>query len=72
MSHCSHFNNMQVHFSTGETGRIEGAFGKQGKCRVVIPSGLGDPTQQKIKDGVSIAVHLRMKKYLSSKRLVDY
>lgn len=72
MLHDSHFNDMQVHFSTGDVGRVEGAFGKQGKCRVAIPSGLQEDTLQQAKSGQPISVLLRMKKYLSSKKLVAY
>ncbi|KAH7722035.1 elongation factor Tu GTP binding domain-containing protein [Aphelenchoides avenae] len=68
----SHFNDMRVQFSTGERGRIEGAFGKQGKCRVAIPGGLQEDTLEQVKSGQLISVHLRMKKYLSSKKLVAY
>uniref|UniRef100_A0A914BX31 Tr-type G domain-containing protein n=1 Tax=Acrobeloides nanus TaxID=290746 RepID=A0A914BX31_9BILA len=61
------YNNMLVHLSTGESGRVEGSFGKSGKARIVIPSGILPSTLDAIKSGGPVEVQLRLKKYLMSK-----
>jgi selenocysteine-specific elongation factor len=39
---------LQVSLSTGDTGVIEGSFGKSGKLKVRVPAGVSDATSQQM------------------------
>uniref|UniRef100_A0A8R1TXP1 Tr-type G domain-containing protein n=1 Tax=Onchocerca volvulus TaxID=6282 RepID=A0A8R1TXP1_ONCVO len=61
--------NMNVYLSTGEVGRLESAFGKNGKVRVSFSEDLAKSTRTAYKNGLEIQVSLYFKKFLNSGKI---
>ncbi|VDP17752.1 unnamed protein product [Onchocerca flexuosa] len=59
------YYNMNVYLSTGEVGRLESAFGKNGKVRVSFSEDLAESTKTSCKNGLEIQVTLYFKKFLN-------
>lgn len=66
------FEGMPVSLSTGEVGRVVGAFGKGGKARLEMSAPLSDETIEKIASGEVVEVHMHLKKYLGEKTVAGY
>ncbi|KAK6049484.1 S4 domain protein [Cooperia oncophora] len=62
------FEGMPVSLSTGEKGRVVGAFGKGGKARIEMTVPLADDTVEKIGAGEVVEVRMHLKKYLGEKK----
>lgn len=68
----SAFERIPVILSTGETGKIVGAFGKSGKARIEMMTPLLESTVNKIAAGEAVEVTMYLKKYIGEKEIVGY
>ncbi|WKX91350.1 hypothetical protein Q1695_009861 [Nippostrongylus brasiliensis] len=66
------FERLPVSLSTGEIGRVVGAFGKGGKARIEITTALSAETIQKVNAGDTVEVIMHLKKYLGEKEVHGY
>jgi selenocysteine-specific elongation factor len=66
------FNGMHVRIGENqELGKIENAFGKNGKVRIAVQNGLSECTKNSVKNGEKVKVVLKMKKFYGSVKIVD-
>ena len=67
------FNGMHVRIGDDgkDIGRIENAFGKNGKVRIIISDGLSESTKDAVKNGQKIKVLLKMKKFVGINKIVE-
>uniref|UniRef100_A0A915PTC9 UDP-N-acetylglucosamine 4-epimerase n=1 Tax=Setaria digitata TaxID=48799 RepID=A0A915PTC9_9BILA len=61
--------NMNVYLSTGEVGRLESAFGKNGKVRISFQEELSESTKNACSNGSEVQVTLYIKKFLDSGKI---
>lgn len=61
--------NMNVYLSTGEVGRLESAFGKNGKARISFLEDLPESTRIAYNNGLEIQVTLYFKKFLNDGKI---
>lgn len=63
------YRNMNVYLSTGEVGRIEGAFGKSGKVRVIFQEDLQESTGDLCREGSAVEVTLHIRKFVNDGKI---